>query len=211
MTDETPGGDLGSDINPSEEFASFFFLAIDHGFDSIESGGGPLTPFAMTVSASGEKSLHRFAADRLEQGLEMARSHVAANRESVSKYAIAWDGYVTLRGKRTDAILVEAGERGDNRALCSVNGIGMSSEVYFAEPMPSALETRCLLRDQARGFFYDPLGRQKQPWFPNGYPVLSHDLSRRRRAPYDQSYAVSDVQRSTRGGDRVLHRHLPGL
>jgi hypothetical protein len=117
MTDETPGGDLGSDINPSEEFASFFFLAIDHGFDSIESGGGPLTPFAMTVSASGEKSLHRFAADRLEQGLEMARSHVAANRESVSKYAIAWDGYVTLGGKRTDAILVEAAERGDNRAL----------------------------------------------------------------------------------------------
>lgn len=117
MTGETSSGDVGADLNPSEEFASFFFLAIDHGFGTIESGGGPLTPFAMTLSLSGEKSLHRFAPDRLEQGLEMARSHVAANRESISKYAIAWDGYVTLGGERTDAILVEAGERGDKRAL----------------------------------------------------------------------------------------------
>lgn len=104
---------MSQDFQPTDEFTEFFFLAIDHGFGSIEDGAGPLIPFAMTVSLNGERKLNRFLTENLEDGLEQARNHVDENRDEVVMYAIAWDGYVTLDHERTDAILVEAGERQD--------------------------------------------------------------------------------------------------
>jgi len=98
-----------TDFSPSEEFADLFFLAIDHGFGSIESAGGPLIPLTLVVGASGEKKLTRFALERLEEGVEQAKASVNGSSD-VRMYAIAWDGFVTLEGKKWDAILVEAGE-----------------------------------------------------------------------------------------------------
>jgi hypothetical protein len=98
-----------SDFSPSREFSEFFFLAIDHGFGSIEGGGGPLVPFTMVVEASGRKQLTRFVTDRLEDGVEKAKSSITSS-QSLSMYAIAWDGFITLEGRKWDAILVEAGE-----------------------------------------------------------------------------------------------------
>jgi hypothetical protein len=86
------------------------FMALDHGMNSIEGGAGPLIPFAVTESASGEKSIHRFATDQLEDGLEAAKKHVDGSRGSIVRYAIAWDGFVTINGKKWDAVLVEAGD-----------------------------------------------------------------------------------------------------
>lgn len=102
---------MTDDFEPSEAFAEFFFLAIDHGYGSIEDGAGPLIPFVMTVDTKGEKALHRFVTDRLEDGVAQARAHVDRNIDGLLMYAIAWDGYVTLDGARTDAIFVEAGDR----------------------------------------------------------------------------------------------------
>ena len=101
-----------SDFSPSKEFSDFFFLAIDHGFDSIEGGGGPLVPFTMVVEPSGKKQLTRFVTNRLEDGVEKAKSSITPS-QGLSMYAIAWDGFVTLEGRKWDAILVEAGESSD--------------------------------------------------------------------------------------------------
>lgn len=108
---------MSGDFEPSEQFTDFFFLAIDHGFGSIEDGAGPLVPFAMTVDLTGQKNLHRFVTERLEDGVELAREHVDGHRESISMYAIAWDGYVTMDGERSDAICVEAADREDSLAV----------------------------------------------------------------------------------------------
>ena len=86
------------------------FMALDHGMNSIEDGATPLTPFAVTVSTSGGKTIHRFATDHLEDGLEAAKKHVDELRGSIVRYAIAWDGFATIEGKKWDAVLVEAGD-----------------------------------------------------------------------------------------------------
>ncbi len=108
---------MSDEFQPSEEFADFFFLAIDHGFESIADGGGPLVPFVMSVTTSGKKEMHRFAMERLEEGLARAQQHVRDNQGDLRFYAIAWDGYVTLEGERTDAILVEAADRAQEHAV----------------------------------------------------------------------------------------------
>ncbi|MFN7943383.1 MAG: hypothetical protein U0X73_17455 [Thermoanaerobaculia bacterium] len=108
---------MTDDFTASSEFADFFFLAIDHGFASVEDGGGPLIPFAMTVGRNGERVLTRFAMERLELGVARAREFVAEHLETTAMYALAWDGFVTLHGERTDAVLVEAADRSEANAV----------------------------------------------------------------------------------------------
>lgn len=52
-----------------------------------------------------------------ELSLEAAQQRIASGRADLSRYAIAWDGYVTDAGMKTDAILVEAAERGSSAVL----------------------------------------------------------------------------------------------
>ena len=84
------------------------FFALDHGVESIKNGG-PLVPFAVTEGPDG-RNLERFASERLEEGQAHARAHVRSAGDAV-RVAITYDGFVTLEGERSDAILVEAQER----------------------------------------------------------------------------------------------------
>ena len=108
---------MSDTFNPSAAFTDFFFLAIDHGFNSIEDGDGPLIAFAMLLGTDGKRSLQRFVTEKLEDGAVKAREFVAANQHEFQMYAIAWDGFVTLEGKRSDAILVEAADRAEEIAV----------------------------------------------------------------------------------------------
>ncbi len=100
-----------SNIQMSQQFADLVFLALDHGVDSVRGSGAPLTPFVM-VEQGGKREIHRFAAERLEEGQQRAREAVAAFPASVTAYALAYDGFITVQGTKFDAILVEASERG---------------------------------------------------------------------------------------------------
>ena len=99
------------DIEMSEKFADLVFLALDHGVRSVQESGGPLIPFVV-YEEDGELKLQRFVTERLEEGPEQAREAIAASPESVTAYALAYDGYVTIEDTKFDAILVEASERG---------------------------------------------------------------------------------------------------
>ena len=105
---------MTNDFQPSTEYADFFFLAIDHAFGSIEDGGGPLIPFVMTIDKDGNKHMQRFVTKRLEEGLVHAQNYIDENQDKLEMFAIAWDGYITLDDKRTDALFVEAGDRNDS-------------------------------------------------------------------------------------------------
>ncbi len=104
-------------FSPSVPFADLFFFALDHGIRSIEDGGGPLISFAVVVDTKGHRNLHRFVTEQLEDGVKSARKYVADHEDELQMYAIAWDGFVTVEGKRTDAILVEAGDRGETKGV----------------------------------------------------------------------------------------------
>jgi hypothetical protein len=93
----------------SDEVADLAFFALDHAIDSV-SAGEPLVPFAVVEDESG-RDLTRFAAETLEEGQANAREHVRAARDAV-RVAIAYDGYLTVEGERSDAVFVEAQERG---------------------------------------------------------------------------------------------------
>lgn len=98
-----------TEIAASDALVELAFAALDHGLESVRDGDGPLVPFALTEGAEG-RHLTRFAAELLEQGQEEARRHV---RESdAERVALAYDGYLSVEGERSDAILVEAQERG---------------------------------------------------------------------------------------------------
>ena len=106
-----------AEFEPSEQFASFFFLAIDHAFASIEDEIGPLIPFVMFVDRAGDRTLQRFVAEQLEEAVEQAHGFILENQSAWQMYALAWDGFITIEGKRTDGLFIEAGERGDSDAV----------------------------------------------------------------------------------------------
>ena len=51
-----------------------------------------------------------------EATLALGRGLVAAN-EAVHSYVLWWDGYLTINGKRTDAVFCEVGVRGEESAF----------------------------------------------------------------------------------------------
>jgi hypothetical protein len=111
MRAATPSGvSVRAMEEPSAELMDLVFVALDHGIDSIKDGGGPLIPFAVTESADGRK-LDRFVAETLEECQERARQHVWAADDAV-RAAIAYDGFVTIEGERSDAVFVQGQERG---------------------------------------------------------------------------------------------------
>ena len=99
------------DIEMSEKFADLVFLALDHGVESVRDSGGPLIPFVI-IEQGDKRGIQRFVTDRLEEGPERAREAIVASPPSVTAYALAYDGYITIEGTKYDAILVEASERG---------------------------------------------------------------------------------------------------
>ena len=89
------------------------FAALDHGIDSVRDGG-PLIPFVLAERAEG-RDLARFAAETLEQGHAQARRH--AGSSDAQRVAVSYDGYLTVEGERSDAVFVEAQERGSESSV----------------------------------------------------------------------------------------------
>ena len=101
--------------DPNPKLMDVIFLALDHGIESVRASGGPLIPFVITEGS--KRELNRFAVERLEDGIIKAREFVVKAHAEVTFYAIAHDGYITLEGRKFDAILVEGGERGNPQSL----------------------------------------------------------------------------------------------
>jgi hypothetical protein len=91
-----------------EATSDLLFLALDHGIDSVRSGG-PLIPFVI-AERDGERALTRFAHETLEGGL--AAGLAAVKREPPGpdqRSVLVYDGYLTTPdGVRLDAIYAEA-------------------------------------------------------------------------------------------------------
>ena len=86
------------------------FVALDHGISSLSvAGKEPFTPFLLTHDESGRR-LMRFVADTA------ARSHAASLPQSAQMAALAFDGFVTIEGVRSDAVVVQAQRRGSRHS-----------------------------------------------------------------------------------------------
>lgn len=88
--------------------------AAQYGIEGVEDADGPLIPFTLVLDANPDLTERtitqtRHVSEYLEEGLESARNSVKPD-PNATLYAIAWDGFVTVDGRKWDAILIEAGE-----------------------------------------------------------------------------------------------------
>src|ERR1700676_3020460 len=98
------------ELQMSKLFDDLVFFALDHGVNSVREGG-VLVPF-IVYENDGKRSLHRYAADTLEESLRQARLAASRLPRTVEACAMAYDGFVTLKDNKYDAIIVEAAEHG---------------------------------------------------------------------------------------------------
>jgi hypothetical protein len=113
---EQPGGELD---RTGDELIDLTFAALDHAVESVSAGQGPLIPFVMAVrpgAGDDQRELLRYVAETLEDGIDAAREHLRTT--AYERCALAWDGYLTVSGERTDAVFVEAQEHGRPVGIC---------------------------------------------------------------------------------------------
>jgi hypothetical protein len=101
------------ELDTSPVLGSLIFLAIDHAMYSVEDGE-VLIPFLIMESGA-KRRITRYTADEAGRGVEEVNAakldalHLPNDAEA---YVIAYDGFVTIAGQRTDCIYVEGGDRG---------------------------------------------------------------------------------------------------
>ena len=93
------------DRMPSEAVSNLAAETLGLAVKSV--GNGTLVPFLVVRGAA-----IILPGRTLEEITKMARAAINTLPETSSTYAFAYDGYLTLDGERTDAMFVEAGERG---------------------------------------------------------------------------------------------------
>ncbi len=104
----------------SEALLALVSDALGHGIDTVSArpvdrAEEAMHPFAM-LHDGGHRRLERFVGATAEGDIAAARAMLAAS--AAERAALVYDGYAPdERGRRTDAILVEACERGAGHGL----------------------------------------------------------------------------------------------
>jgi len=102
---------------PSEHLINFALFALDHATVSVVDSGGPLIPFVLT-EAAGQRAIARITAQPYEHAVARAREQLSEKAaDGVDAAVVAWDGYLTVEGKRTDAVFVEASASGEAESV----------------------------------------------------------------------------------------------
>jgi hypothetical protein len=76
------------------------------------SDGSTLIPMMGVESLDGRRHIHRFVADRLEQGVQQGKDELARNPNNAKRAALVYDGFVTLSTGKVDALVVDVHEYG---------------------------------------------------------------------------------------------------
>lgn len=97
-------------IDASERLLDLIFEALDTALDTL-GHKQPLVPFALLLTKQGIIK-QRYIADSTSASLEKAAQALTASDEDTLAYVLVYDGYVTVGDQETDAVMVEAGERG---------------------------------------------------------------------------------------------------
>ena len=109
---ESPRSAAAPAQEPSEELMAAVWEAVKHGMESIQELGGPLRPFMFRWK--GEERLQSvLMGESMEDSVAMGKEMANGLGDEVDGCVIAWDGYVTIAGDRSDALFFHAQERGE--------------------------------------------------------------------------------------------------
>lgn len=78
-----------------------------------------LIPLMGFETAEGKRQMHRFMADRIEQGVREGQDRLASNSEGATRAALIYDGFITLPTGKVDALLVDIRDHGSPSPHCS--------------------------------------------------------------------------------------------
>lgn len=82
--------------------------AIDLALSSL-GHAEPLVPFAMTWNDDGPL-IEQFKYDAYDDSIEMAMRYISNHCDGANSYAVVWNGYVEIDGKKREAIIAEIGD-----------------------------------------------------------------------------------------------------
>ena len=126
------------DINSiKQEYFDFAYIGLDHGINSIADNGGPLIPFVLSQTGS-EKKLQRFVTDKYEDGPLQAEDYLKNLTTKPDKALIAFDGFVTLGGEKSDAIIVRCYDKLESDGLILAQRYAPKKDSKGVEPVGNA-------------------------------------------------------------------------
>ena len=132
------------DISPTS--VDLIFTALDYAVENAGISEEGFTPFAFFDSPRG-RSLTRFVSGdgaNLAECLAAGRKALRVVESDVTCVALAWDGYFTHEGRRSEAVFVEGYELGHDKGVLLAQrytrtGGGLAAEgnpVLTGEPVP---------------------------------------------------------------------------
>lgn len=104
-----------SKLNASQRLMDLVFNAVQEGLLPLKEKKDPV-PFALLHTKNG-LVMQRYVADSTVQSLEKARAALGSADEDTLAYALVYDAYVTIDGADQDALMIEAGERGQSKGV----------------------------------------------------------------------------------------------
>jgi hypothetical protein len=96
------------------------FTALDYALENAQLSEQPFTPFSFARHEDGTATLTRFAvpvAADVPETLESARKYLETAAPGTTAITLAYDGYTTYEGQRTEAVFVEAHQLDLDRGL----------------------------------------------------------------------------------------------
>ncbi|NIJ12142.1 hypothetical protein FHU38_002486 [Saccharomonospora amisosensis] len=111
-----PADRLGEFDNLDAQSGDFVFETIDLALEHAAESEHGFLPFATVLARDGSKELARLVDDEdnptIEGGVMLGRQRLREVNGSAHCVTLCWDGYLTLEGRRTDAVFVEGYELG---------------------------------------------------------------------------------------------------
>ncbi|MFJ7496871.1 hypothetical protein ACIQZB_38150 [Streptomyces sp. NPDC097727] len=95
----------------SDSTKDLLFAALDYAVENAGISEYGFTPFSIRGKSDGTRGLTRFVAgDDLAESVRAGRKALEVVPEGTVAVTLAWDGYTTYEGQRTEAVFVEAHE-----------------------------------------------------------------------------------------------------
>lgn len=96
------------------------FTALDYALENAQISEEPFTPFSFARHEDGTTTLSRFAVgptSDVPETIDAAREYLQTAEPTTTAVTLAYDGYTTYEGTRTEAVFVEAHQLGLPRAI----------------------------------------------------------------------------------------------
>lgn len=98
-------------LGASERLMNLVFEAVGEALGAMR-GNATLLPFALMLTKEGIV-LQRFTEASVQAALDRAQAVLQAADEDTLAYTLVYDGVITVNNEDQDALVIEAGERGD--------------------------------------------------------------------------------------------------